>query len=451
VYGVAWAVVAHTDSRFEPQLLGAFLRAYQRVEPLTIGELWAVAITLRIVLVENLRRAADRMVNGRRARRAADEVADRLLAAGGSEPVRAEEVLSEFERRPMPRAFAVQLIQRLRDQDPHVVLPALRWLDERLAAEHTTADERVREEHQRQASLNVTVRNIVTSMRHLSTVDWSEFFESVSLVDARLRLSSSFGELDFPIARYRHAIEISRYWSSRSPSAARRGAQRPRRHEPASRHVLIAGGRRAFERELEYRSPFSHWADRLSAATGMPGYLTLLAVLTALVLALPLAVLARDALPPSTLAILAVLGLVGASDVALALVNRGITTQFGPRTLPALELRDGVPAPLRTLLVVPTLLGSRADVEQQIERLEVHYLASAGGELYFALLSDWTDASAETVAGDEGLLAAAADGIARLNRVHGAAPAGDRFLLLHRRRVERVGTADGWERKRGSR
>src|SRR5947208_11523907 len=79
VFGLAWAFVAHTDSRFDPELLRRFVRAYQRVQPLTIGELWAVAITLRIVLVENLRRGAKRIVTGRAARREADALADRLL------------------------------------------------------------------------------------------------------------------------------------------------------------------------------------------------------------------------------------------------------------------------------------------------------------------------------------------------------------------------------------
>ena len=70
VFGLAWAFVAHTDSRFDPEMLRRFVRAYQRVQPLTIGELWAVAITLRVVLVENLRRLAERMVHDeRRARR----------------------------------------------------------------------------------------------------------------------------------------------------------------------------------------------------------------------------------------------------------------------------------------------------------------------------------------------------------------------------------------------
>ena len=92
VFGLAWAFVAHTDSRFDPEMLRRFVRAYQRVQPLTIGELWAVAITLRIVLVENLRRAAQRIrVAAGRAREEADALADRLLGVNGraAEPVAA--------------------------------------------------------------------------------------------------------------------------------------------------------------------------------------------------------------------------------------------------------------------------------------------------------------------------------------------------------------------------
>jgi cyclic beta-1,2-glucan synthetase len=47
VYGLAWAYVAHTDSRFQLGTLQPFVRAYQRVQPLTIGEGWAIAIHLR--------------------------------------------------------------------------------------------------------------------------------------------------------------------------------------------------------------------------------------------------------------------------------------------------------------------------------------------------------------------------------------------------------------------
>ncbi len=124
---------------------------------------------------------------------------------------------------------------------------------------------------------------------------------------------------------------------------------------------------------------------------------------------------------------------------------------FGATTLPGLSLRDGVPSHLRTMVVVPALLTTRAALEAQIDRLEIHYLASPDGELYFALLSDWTDAPTENAAGDEALLAVAGEAIARLNRLHGNGSAGERFLLLHRRRVwSDVQTQwMGWERKRG--
>ena len=131
VFGLAWACIAHSDSRFDPDSLRLFVRAYQRVQPLTIGELWAVAITLRIVLVENLRRAAARIVNSRAARQDADTVADRLLGVNGyaAEP----DALSRRDSAgaSFPPAFVVQLVLRLRDQDPDTT-PARQWLDERL-------------------------------------------------------------------------------------------------------------------------------------------------------------------------------------------------------------------------------------------------------------------------------------------------------------------------------
>ena len=175
VYGIAWAFVAHTDSRLDPHVLRRFINAYQRVQPLSMGELWAVAITLRIVLVENLRRLAGRIVFSRQARHQADQLADALLGTGGQSALSPAAALRQFEKKPLDRAFAVQLIQRLRDLDPKVG-PILLWLDERLAAQGTTADDIVRAEHQQQAAMSVTVRNVITSMRWTSAVRLAHFF-----------------------------------------------------------------------------------------------------------------------------------------------------------------------------------------------------------------------------------------------------------------------------------
>ncbi len=115
----------------------------------------------------------------------ADGLADRLLGAGGRPAESAAVVLVAHEREPLSRAFAVQLVHRLRDQDPKIT-PALTWLDERLATQDTTSDAAVRDVHRQQGAANVSVRNIITSLRLISDVDWKQLFERLSLVDAVL-------------------------------------------------------------------------------------------------------------------------------------------------------------------------------------------------------------------------------------------------------------------------
>jgi len=456
VFGIAWAFVAHTDSRFDAPLLCRFVRAYQRVQPLEIGELWAVAITLRIVLVENLRRAAERIAHRRAARQQADGLADRLLGLNvpAVEPLSA--VLRDWDRVPLSTTFAVQLLHRLRDQDPRIT-PAITWLEGRLSALGTTADAIVRDEHQRQAGSNVTVRNVITSMRSISAIDWADMFESVSLVDAALRAGTDFAQMDFPTRdRYRRAIEeLARGSKHSEPEIAQRAVLTANRgtcaRERDPGYPLFAGGRAAFEAALGYRPPLRTWIGRIGVWAGIRGYIAGVTVLAAVILALPLLALAHAGNPDGSLLLLAILGIAPAFDAAMALVNNIVTSRFGAKILPALELRDGIPEQLRTLVVVPTLLTTPETLTEHLERLETHHLASLDGDLCFALLSDWTDAAEESLPGDAALLDAAVEGIARLNRRYGPTAAGERFLLFHRRRLWNAidGQWMGWERKRG--
>ena len=464
VFGVAWALVAHTDSAFDVLKLTRLVVAYQRVQPLTIGELWAIAITLRITLVENLRRLAEAIVARIDASRQADALADRTLGTETSSADTAAAILHSLDQIPWSTAFAVQLAQRLRDRDPNVT-PALQWLNERLAAEGTTTDQIVRGEVQRQSAMNVTVRNVITSMRLVSTINWAEWFESVSIVDATLRAASDFAAMDFSTRDlYRRAIEdLSRNSNHNEIEIAEQAIALAKRaavsapasassgHESDPGYYLISKGRRAFERQLGSRVRLGTRLFRANADYGICGYVGTIAVVGAVVLALGLVGVAHSGLGTWTIALLAVLGAIPASDVAVALVNRIITQYVGAALLPGLELRDGVPKDQRTIVVVPALLTSSREIDERIERLEVHYLSNSEDNLHFALLSDWIDSAEECSPDDEKLYAAAAEGIARLNRQYGPANAGDRFFLLHRRRVwnEGEGKWIGWERKRG--
>ena len=118
-----------------------------------------------------------------------------------------------------------------------------------------------------------------------------------------------------------------------------------------------------------------------------------------------------------------------------------------PRQLPKLELDDGVPAALRTLVVMPCAADRRGRVASSWERLEVHYLAQPTIRTSTSRCcptGSTRDRAAST--GDEALLALAPDAASReLNARHGPAPDGDRVLLFHRRRRwnEREAALDG--------
>ena len=151
-----------------------------------------------------------------------------------------------------------------------------------------------------------------------------------------------------------------------------------------------------FEAGLGVRMPLARRFRRTFAASPT-GYVGAVALATVLIVAVPIMLAGWLGATGPALALVSILALFPASDLALALVNRTVTDALGPRSLPRFELAEGVPEDLRTLVVVPTLLTSPADVEEQVARLEIHFLGNLEGDLRFALLSDWLDAPTESV------------------------------------------------------
>lgn len=473
VYGLAWAIVAHSDSRFELETLQRFCQAYQRIQPLTIGELWAVAITLRVVLIENLSRLAAGMIYRLALREKADALADKLLpndagqaaADTAANSAASAAAMRSVEAQALPNAFSAQLFKRLRDHDPETT-PALAWLHRRFAALGTTADDIVHGEHQRQGAVNLSVRNIITSLRLISAVDWAKFFEGVSLVDELMRRRSAYAGFDFRTRDlYRHAIEdlarrsghTEMQVAQRALDAAGRAAAQaaagtrlpPHAREPG--YFLVAAGRAELERELGYRVPWNQRLARGTRAAGVLGYGGGIALSSAALTGALLRLAGAPGVNGMVDAAIVLLALLAASDIGITLVNLWVTHFCPASVLPGLELVDGVPAEFRTVIAMPVLLTGMADVEEYVRRLEVHYLATQDGDIRFALLTDWTDSVTETAADDAAVLGAALAGVARLNRLYGGINGEDRFLLLHRRRLWNCAQRRwmGWERKRG--
>lgn len=471
IYAVALALIAHTDCRLDTNTLRRFIASYQTVAPLSIGELWAVAITLRLALVENLRRLSLQIVTAREERQFADRLADKLLELAARQPSALIPTISErlgkLDR--IPQSLVVQLTQRLREQDP-AVMPVTDWLEKQLAKHNTSIEGIIHAEHQRQAATQVTVGNIITSMRLLSTLDWRDFFESVSLIEPLMGQdpAGAYSEMEFATRdRYRHVIErISKRTRSDELAVARAAVQLAANaaedttdaHRPTAHvgYYLIDSGLAQLESEFAYRSPPGERLRRLCLRHATTAYLGALAALTTLVLALLVIAMYRAGAGWPLLLLTVLLGLIPASDLALSVLNWDVTHLFSPRLLPRMETVKGVPADACTMVVVPTIFSSESVVAELVERLEVHYLANQDPNIYFGLLGDFKDADLENEPADAALLAAAKSGLADLNHKYrktsdNGNKGHDRFHLFHRRRQWNAGEGRwiGWERKRG--
>ncbi len=465
VYGVAWAFVAHTDSAFDEALLVDFLVAYQQTRELTLGELWALPTTLRVVLIENLRRLSERVATTKAAREAANLWCDRL---DESAKVDAQPMFDAMGARGVARPFALQVMHRLHADPGARSMQGARSREVvRSALEHTLPDPAGAQAAQQaeEAADNLSVGNAITSLRLLGDTEWREVIARASALMQRMQTSPVFSaERDDTQDGTLHAIERLARRSGRSELAVA-GTLLALMHAPPDPHMpdaaaqsespsywLRGAGGAALRRALGLR-PVA-----LPGWTGLRRRLTLPLYLAALGLGsfgLTLMLVRHAATPGVSMAWLAATGLLAlwpASEAVVAGVNRLISEWAPPRRLPRLALADGIPPEHRVLVVMPVMLVDIAGVRALAAQLERHSLANREPHAQFALLSDFADADTAHAATDGALLAAAVDAIDAIEARHdGRIDAPRRFLLLHRERrwCETEQRWIGWERKRG--
>ncbi|MEO6031729.1 MAG: carbohydrate-binding protein, partial [Burkholderiaceae bacterium] len=465
IYGVAWAFVAHTDGAFDEELLEHFLVAYQRVHELTLGELWALSTTLRVVLIENLRRLAERLATHKAARELANLCGDHL---DDYTDATLDELLALLNRRGVGGVFLAQIAQRL--QDPSAITdPSTRHLEwlRRVMPDPFEVRTQLPVE---QAADNLSVSNAIGSLRLIGNADWPDIVARVSATMQALLGSPSFeAERDDTRDQTLHAIEALARRSHRSELAvartllelmheaavADRGS--PERASSAARHWLRGAGRGVLLRRLGLSDRGAALRRVLRRRVALPAYLGSLAAGTAALVAWML--VRHGAVPPDASALplwltamSAALMLFPASEAVVAMINRLIAEWARPHRLARLALAQGIPSEHRVLVVIPGMLTSPAMVSSLTHRLQLHYLANPERHAQFALLTDWADADTATQSFDSALLDAAVARIDALNTRHpveaGRAP---RFIVLHRTRqfCETERRFIGWERKRG--
>jgi len=457
VYDIVLELIAHGDGRVDADNLTRFVTAYQTGTSLTVGELWAVPIMLRLALIENLRRVAAHIARRREDRNLANHWADHLTTAVEQEPKRLLHVLAELAESepPFNSQFVEELCSRL--QGVGVAVATVQsWVDHQLAEQGLSREQLQRTNSQAQAADQVSISHSIGSLRFLGALDWRDFVESLSVLDQTLRTDPAqvYAGMAFATRdHYRHVVESLARQSGTAETAvadtaiqlATAAATRDGIKSRAAHvgYYLIAEGRSQLERAVHVRWSLRRLVARVVERFPLGWYVGPILAVTTATASLVWVAGAGD----WRWWLLLALGFAGASQLAIALINLLTTMLIGPRTLPRLDYSKGIPAAARTMVVIPTLLTRPQGVTDLLEGLEVRYLGNRDPHLLFALLTDFSDAAAATQPGDAELVGLARDGIAALNVKYGRPI----FYLFHRPRVwnphERCWM--GYERKRG--
>ena len=210
VYELAVELIAHTDGRLDPALLELIVREYQRIAPLTMGELWAMPAMLRMGYLENVRHMSLRSAADAADTQEADRWVTRLLAAEDLGPEHLSRVLDDLVHHPPPLtpAFLTRFLQQIRSR--RADFTPLMWLEQWIADEVMSVEEAVQRSTQHLALTQLVMSNSIASLRAVGSIDWSEFVESASLTESELRRDPScvYASMTFQTRdRYRHVIE----------------------------------------------------------------------------------------------------------------------------------------------------------------------------------------------------------------------------------------------------
>ncbi len=463
VYDIAIEIISHSDGHVDIYSLSNFITAYQKVNYLTLGELWAVPITLRLALLENLSRVASRIAIDLLDEDLANGWAERILETAEKDPKNLVLVIADMSRSnpPMVSSFIAAFTRKLQWKGPDLTLP-INWIEQHLSETGITINAMVLAENQKKAANQVSMSNSINSLRFLSKMDWREFVEAVSVVEQTLRLDAAgiYPKMDFATRdRYRHVIEKMAKKSDLSEHALseivltlsqeKKIENGDHRKAHVGYYLIGPGVKETAQRAkaVSYNGmAIMHFCRRNAGSIYSIGVVFLTIAVTFGLLTNAYNNGVRDGL----FILLMLLVILGASQFAIAIVNWIATIATSPARLPKMNFSTGIPNECRTLVVVPTLVGSQKQAEKLLEDIEVRFLANRDPNLIFGLLTDLKDASQETLPEDQALVNTLQQGVQQLNAKYGRA-INDTFFLFHRPRLwnAREGKWMGYERKRG--
>lgn len=446
----------HRDSTIERTSLSAFVGAYQKIAALSIGELWAIPIFLRLTLVEHLRQLGDLCL----ARLENADLAESILSTVvTTEQTGTDLVLSLADKLEDPKLdfeeLAVPILRKLRTYGIRTAA-AVHWLEERLKERGADIEDLIRRDQGTRAADQITIGNCISSLRAVDALEWREWFEDMALVDRILMQdpAQAYSKCDFETRdRIRHQVESLARRARRSELQVGETILALCQRDNIAEHERHVGfytldqGRHLLEQELGIDRQLSSRVLRFLRSNRMALFFGCFAALSAFILFVPTQWLLAEKPAPFLLLTFVVLFAVLASDIALQLLQWLASHSFRPSFLAKFDYSKGIPAEHHTIVTVHGIFKDKETLTHFVEGIEVRYLANDDTHLDFVLLADLFDADSEHTSSDAELIEHARQLIEGLNATTEHKPF---HLFFRKRRFSQTENRwMAWERKRG--
>ncbi len=392
IFAVARELLETTEETLYLQHMRHFVRAYQEISPLTMGELWALPTMLRLCTLELLTQAFVQIDN-----------ADLAL----NEKALPSPALPKEKTHKEIVASCFQNFLFLGTQDWNAFFEDVSLVDEVLSSDPAGIYEHM---------------GFETRDRYRGEIE--DIAKSVDQTEEEVS---------------KQAIRLA--------EEALQGSSR-------AEHVgfyFIGEGRDLLEDAVDYQPSWGERIRRWLFDHAPLVYLGGISLLTFLILTALLAYALTNQGSPAQLIAVGLLGMIPASMVAVSLINTFITHTVPPHLLPKMDFSEGIPSDFATMVVIPSLLSDLEGIDFLLNQLELHYLRNKDPNLGFAILTDFSDAPEEHMPQDDDLLENTKEGISNLNKKYGRGEEDGPFYFFHRQRMwnPNEGCWMGWERKRG--
>jgi len=475
IFALALEMVAHTHGQIEEETLLKYLRAYQNHNILFEREIYIIPAMLRLALIENIRAICEDVMATRKQWALADETVEKWQETMPQDEDKIDQLFKANGKVNIDTAnpaYVEHLFYRLR-RSGRRYSDVLRYIDEKLDKYGTTTEIIAQKEHNAQATSTVSMGNCIVSLKRLSNLNWTDVFDEVSHLEKIL--------LQDPLNTYRLMDNQSRYFyknkveelaktyhvselyigkealnlahqalSLKTKESMDDNEDQRRFHIG---HYIVGDGRIILENNQQQKHGFFGRIKRSLEIHQGTLYMVSIVTLTSL-FSLGVVLYAIDQATSNQLLfalLTAFVVIIPVSEMVISMINWVVCRVKNPAIFPRLELKNGIPNDVSTMVVIPALLSDQKRVIELMENMENHYLGNKEANLYFALIGAFKDSDVEINKEDKNVIQEASERIVALNAKY-AQGQKDIFYFYNRQRTfnEIDQTWTGWERKRGA-